>query len=75
MKKKWNKGFSRVLTMMLTWLGIGSASMLFVACYGTPPHGYQVIDDEDSVIIMVEDSVVTTATRTQAEADSLVVEE
>lgn len=65
MKKKWNKGFSRVLTIMLTWLGIGSASMLFVACYGTPPNGYQVIDDEDSVIIMVEDSVVTTVTKTE----------
>lgn len=63
MRKFCNKGVSRVLVQLLTWLGIGSASMLFVACYGAPPEGYQTIDEVDTVTVMVGDSVVMSVSK------------
>ncbi len=39
--RKWNKCKNKVLTQMLTWLGIGSSALLFMACYGPAPRNYQ----------------------------------
>ena len=60
MKKIWNKSVSKVALQLLTWLGIGTSSMLFVACYGAAPRGYAVIDDEDSISVVMGDSVAAT---------------
>ena len=60
MKSIKNRIFSRWTTQLLTWLGIGSASMLFVACYGAMPQDYAVVEDGDSIAILMEDSVVMT---------------
>ena len=59
MKKIWNKSLSKVTLQLLTWLGIGTSSMLFIACYGAAPRDYAVIDDEDSISVVVDDSVTT----------------
>lgn len=58
MKKIWKKSVSKVAQQLLTWLGIGTSSMLFMACYGTIPQDYQVIEEEDSISIVMGDSVV-----------------
>ena len=45
---------------MLTWLGIGSSALLFMACYGPAPKNYQpepYTIGEDSVELMAEDSL------------------
>ena len=58
--KRWNKCKNRVLTRMLTWLGIGSSAMLFMACYGPAPKNYQPEPygiGEDTVELMAEDSL------------------
>ena len=39
--RRWNKCKNKVLTQMLTWLGIGSSALLFMACYGPAPKNYQ----------------------------------
>lgn len=39
--KKWNKCKNKVLTQVLTWMGIGSSALLFMACYGPAPRNYQ----------------------------------
>lgn len=57
MKKKWNKAVNKAVMMTLTILGIGSSSMLFMACYGAPPMNY--VEAEDSTLVVMEgDSVV-----------------
>ena len=66
MTKLRSKCISKVAVQLLTWLGIGSASMLFVACYGAAPTGYQAIDDEDTVTVVVGDSVIMSVTREDA---------
>ena len=35
MKKFWNKAVSRSVTRVLTLMGIGTTSLLFMACYGS----------------------------------------
>ena len=49
-----------LINRLLTWLGIGTSAMLFVACYGAAPRGYAVIDDEDSISVVMGDSVAAT---------------
>lgn len=39
--KRWNKCKNKVLTQVLTWMGIGSSALLFMACYGPAPRNYQ----------------------------------
>ena len=39
--KRWLNCKNRVLTQMLTWLGIGSSALLFMACYGPAPKNYE----------------------------------
>jgi len=79
MAKKWNKMVNKAVLMLLTWLGIGSASVLFMACYGTYPGDYQVIEEGDSLVVTMGDSVtmsVDLASNEKAEvADSLEVSE
>lgn len=58
MRKRKNAMVNKVVMQLLTWLGIGSTSMIFMACYGPAPQGYQVVDEEDSTVVMVGDSVV-----------------
>jgi len=58
MKKKWKLMENRVVMQLLTWLGIGSTSLIFMACYGPAPRNYQVVEEEDSTIVMVGNSVV-----------------
>jgi hypothetical protein len=58
MKKKWKSMENRVVMQLLTWLGIGSTSLILMACYGPAPRNYQVVVEEDSTIVMVGDSVV-----------------
>ena len=58
MKDIWTKSLDKGVLRMLTWLGIGSGSLLFTACYGPMPEDYKVVDSEDSVCIMKDDSVV-----------------
>lgn len=60
MKKKWNKTVRKATLMLLTVLGIGSSSMLFMACYGTPPRGYQVMEEDSTLVVMEGDSVAAT---------------
>ena len=49
-----------LINRLLTLLGIGTSAMLFVACYGAAPRGYAVIDDEDSISVVMGDSVAAT---------------
>jgi hypothetical protein len=58
MKKKWKILENRAVLQVLTWLGIGSTSLIFMACYGPAPRNYQVVEEEDSTVVMVGDSVV-----------------
>jgi len=58
---------NRVVMHLLTWLGIGSTSLIFMACYGPAPRNYQVVEDEDSTVVMVGDSVVMSVDNTSAE--------
>ena len=59
MRKIWNKSLSKVTLQLLTWLGIGTSSMLFIACYGAAPRNYAVIEDDDTISVVVDDSVAT----------------
>ena len=67
MRKRWNVMENRVVMHLLTWLGIGSTSLIFMACYGPAPRNYQVVEDEDSTVVMVGDSVVMSVDNTSAE--------
>ena len=54
---------SRKITLinrLLVMLGIGTSSMLFVACYGAAPQGYRVVEGDDSISVMMGDSVAAT---------------
>ena len=45
---------------MLTWLGIGSSALLFMACYGPAPKNYQPEPydiGDDTVEYVTEDSL------------------
>ena len=58
--KRWNKCKNKVLTQMLTWLGIGSSALLFMACYGPAPKNYQPEPydiGDDTVEYVTEDSL------------------
>lgn len=65
----WNKCKNKVLTQMLTWLGIGSSALLFMACYGPAPKNYQpepypldtieYVDEEQAEVVEQADSVTT----------------
>lgn len=58
--RRWNKCKNKVLTQMLTWLGIGSSALLFMACYGPAPRNYQPAPYEigdDTVEYVTEDSL------------------
>ena len=65
MKKKWKLTENRVVMQLLTWLGIGSTSFIFMACYGPAPRQYEVVDEEDSTVVMVGDSVVMSVNATE----------
>lgn len=67
MRKRWKVMENRVVMHLLTWLGIGSTSLIFMACYGPAPRNYQVVEDEDSTVVMVGDSVVISVDNTSAE--------
>ncbi len=67
MRKRWKVMENRVVMHLLTWLGIGSTSLIFMACYGPAPRNYQVVEDEDSTVVMVGDSVVMSVDNTSAE--------
>ena len=64
---KWNKCKNRVVTQMLTWLGIGSSALLFMACYGPAPKNYQpepydldsieYVEDEQAEVVEQADTV------------------
>lgn len=70
MRKKCNQMVNKTVLRLLTFLGIGSSSLLFMACYGPAPTGYQVIDDADSLVVMEGDSVAAVIDITdQTEAD------
>lgn len=49
-----------LINRLLTLLGIGTSSMLFIACYGTTPEGYAVVDKDDSIQVVMGDSVAAT---------------
>ena len=65
MSKKWFKCKSKMLTVMLTWLGIGTSSLLFMACYGPAPKNYEPepypIEIEESDSIETAETADTTA--------------
>ncbi|MBQ9230432.1 MAG: hypothetical protein IJ190_04530 [Prevotella sp.] len=67
MRKKKNAMVNRVVMQLLTWLGIGSTSLIFMACYGPAPRDYQVVEDEDSTVVMIGDSVVMSVDGASAE--------
>ena len=68
---KWNKCKNRVVTQMLTWLGIGSSALLFMACYGPAPKNYQpeeypldtieYVDEVDEAEVVEQADSVTTS--------------
>ena len=60
MSKKWFKCKSKMLTVMLTWLGIGTSSLLFMACYGPAPKNYE--PEPYPFEIAHSDSIETTET-------------
>ena len=64
---KWNKCKNRVVTQVLTWLGIGSSALLFMACYGPAPKNYQ---PEEYALDSIEyvDEVDTTEVVEQADS-------
>lgn len=64
MRKRWKILENRVVMQLLTWLGIGSTSLIFMACYGPAPRNYQVVEDEDSTVVMIGDSVVMSVDNT-----------
>jgi len=52
MKKKCNKLVNKTILQMLTFLGIGSAAFLFMACYGpAPQYGSVDYGDIDSLLV------------------------
>lgn len=58
--RKWNKCKNKVLTQMLTWLGVGSSALLFMACYGPAPRNYQPEPydiGDDTVEYVTDDSL------------------
>lgn len=58
--RRWNKCKNKVLTQMLTWLGIGSSALLFMACYGPAPRNYQPEPydiGDDTVEYVTDDSL------------------
>ena len=63
MAKKCNKLVNKTILQMLTFLGIGSASFLFMACYGPMPREYRV--DADTLDSLSVDSIY------DVEADSV----
>ena len=67
MRKRWKIMENRVVMQLLTWLGIGSTSLIFMACYGPAPRNYQVAEDEDSTVVMIGDSVVMSVDNASAE--------
>ncbi|MBQ9678406.1 MAG: hypothetical protein IJV44_09760 [Prevotella sp.] len=67
MRKRWKIMENRVVMQLLTWLGIGSTSLIFMACYGPAPRNYQVVEDEDSTVVMIGDSVVMSVDNASAE--------
>ena len=73
MAKKWNKAVNKTVLRLLTWLGIGSTSILFMACYGPAPQSYQVVEDEDSIVVMMGDSVAVSVD--MASNDEVVMED
>ena len=80
MRKIRPKSISKVALQLLAWLGIGTSAMLFVACYGAAPRGYAVIDEDDSIKVVMGDSVAATFdiasnNAEPAPADSAIVEE
>ena len=60
MKKKWNKTVNKAILMLLTMLGIGSSSMLFMACYGAPPEDYRMVEEDSTIVVMEGDSIAAT---------------
>lgn len=42
MAKKCNRLVNKTILQVLTFLGVGSASFLFMACYGPAPQHYRV---------------------------------
>ena len=60
MKKKWYKTVNKAVLMLLTMLGIGSSSMLFMACYGPPPQNYRMAEEDSTIVVMEGDSIAAT---------------
>lgn len=69
MRKLWNRMVKRTVTRVLTLMGIGASSMLFMACYGTPPANYEFIDDGDTMTVVQEDSTAMTTAAPEEEND------
>jgi len=52
MAKKCNRLVNKTILQVLTFLGIGSASFLFMACYGpAPQYGAVDYEDVDSLVV------------------------
>ncbi|MBO4564892.1 MAG: hypothetical protein J5720_05630 [Bacteroidaceae bacterium] len=67
MAKKCNRLVNKTILQVLTFLGIGSASFLFMACYGPAPQ-YGSVDYED-VDSLALDSLDENSADTLYEAD------
>lgn len=55
MANKYNKLVNKTIIRLLTFLGIGSASFMFMACYGPAPQQYRV--GPDSLDSLTVDSI------------------
>ena len=68
MAKKCNRLVNKTILQVLTFLGIGSASFLFMACYGPAPQQYRV--DAEALDSLSVDSLYNAEADALHEADS-----
>ena len=67
MSKMWNRCKVSMATRLLTWLGIGSSALLFMACYGPAPTNYRAepypidLEEVDSTEVVEEADSVAVA--------------
>ena len=55
MRNLWNRFYNRLLLKVITWLGLGSSTFVFMACYAPAPEDYHLIVFPSSIELPAED--------------------
>ena len=55
MRNLWNRLYNRLLLKVITWLGLGSSTFVFMACYAPAPEDYHLIVFPSSIELSAED--------------------